>query len=602
MNKLWELNNGGGYTDTQIDYLQTRLNNFCDFTIARMLAQRVKVDVPRLQNPETEEGELQKIRSFLRPSLSNLYDPFLFRDMDKAVDRLSLAIDKGEKILIYGDYDVDGTTSVALVYSFLKKYCTQNIDYYIPDRYTEGYGVSMQGVDYAAQNGCSLIIALDCGIKDNPRVDYSNSLGIDFIVCDHHTPGAELPNAVAVLDAKRSDNTYPFNELSGCGVGFKYMQALCIRRNIPFVNLLNYIDLTAVSIGSDIVPIVDENRILAYYGLKKLNGEEFSYNDQMLLLQPLTCFCAIKKEAGLAEKHVSMYDSVFMIGPRINACGRIDKGSQAVRLLITEDENEAAEFAKKISDYNNERKDLDRDITETALETLRNEPNNDTNAATVVYGDNWHKGVVGIVASRLTETYYRPTIVFSKIGDTLTGSARSVSDFNLYDAIDNCRNFLSGFGGHKFAAGLNLKFENYQNFKSSFLEYVKNHIQTSQKTPKVLIEQFIDFSVINSKFYDRLIQFEPFGPENTEPIFATRNVVDCGSTRRVGKNLEHLRLEVMDSTGVCLVGIAFGMADYYTRIHNGEKFDICYTVQKNEFRGNVSLQLMVVDIKMKETV
>ena len=597
MDKLWELNGGGGYSDEDIEYLQGRLNNFCDFTIARMLAQRTKVDVSRLRNPETEEDELQKLRSFLRPSLSNLHDPFLFRDMDKAVERLSMAIDRGEKILIYGDYDVDGTTSVALVYSFLKKYCTQNLDYYIPDRYTEGYGVSMQGVDYAHKSGCTLIIALDCGIKDNPRVDYSNSLGIDFIVCDHHTPGAELPNALAVLDAKRIDNTYPFNELSGCGVGFKYMQALCIRRNIPFVNLLNYIDLTAVSIGSDIVPIVDENRVLAYFGIKKLNGEEFEYNKEKLTLQPLTCFRAIKKEAGLSERHVSMYDSVFMIGPRINACGRIDKGSQAVRLLITEDEGEAAEFAKMISDYNNERKDLDRDITETALETLRNEPGNDTNAATVVYGDNWHKGVVGIVASRLTETYYRPTIVFSKIGDTLTGSARSVADFNLYDAIDSCRNFLSGFGGHKFAAGLNLKFENYHDFKKAFLEYVKNHIQTSQKIPKVLIEQFIDFSVINAKFYDRLQQFEPFGPENSEPVFATQNVVDCGGSRKVGKTLEHLRLEIMDSTGTCLVGIAFGMSAFYDRIHKGEKFDICYTIQQNVFRNTVSLQLMVNDIK-----
>ncbi|MBO7142692.1 MAG: single-stranded-DNA-specific exonuclease RecJ [Bacteroidales bacterium] len=600
MDKIWELNSGGNFTDSQIAFLHSKLNNFCDIPLTRMLAQRVGVDFDLLQNAQTCDSELQKIRSFLRPSLSNLHDPFLFRDMDKAVERLSLAIDNGEKILIYGDYDVDGTTSVALVYSFLKKYCTQSIDYYIPDRYTEGYGVSMQGVDYAAQKGCSLIIALDCGIKDNPRVDYSNSLGIDFIVCDHHTPGAELPNAVAVLDAKRDDNTYPFNELSGCGVGFKYMQALCIRRNIPFVNLLNYIDLVAVSIGSDIVPIVNENRVLAYFGLKKLNGEEFEFNNEKLGLQPLTCFRAIKKEAGLAEKHVSMYDSVFMIGPRINACGRIDKGSQAVRLLITEDEDEAEEFAKMISDYNNERKDLDRDITETALETLRHEPGNDTNAATVVYGDNWHKGVVGIVASRLTETYYRPTIVFSKIGDTLTGSARSVSDFNLYDAIDSCRNFLTGFGGHKFAAGLNLKFENYHNFKTAFLEYVKNHIQTSQKTPKVLIEQFIDFSVINSKFYDRLQQFEPFGPENTEPIFATKNVVDCGGSRKVGKNLEHLRLEVMDCTGVCLVGIAFGMSAFYDRIHNGEKFDICYTVQQNVFRNTVSLQLMVNDIKFSK--
>lgn len=456
----------------------------------------------------------------------------------------------------------------------------------------------MKGVDYAAENGCNLIIALDCGIKDNPRVDYANSKGIDFIVCDHHTPGDQLPDAVAVLDAKRVDNTYPYIELSGCGVGFKFMQALCIKRNIPFTNLLNYIDLVAVSIGSDIVPITGENRILAYFGLKKLNGQPFVYNQTTLALQPLISLNAIKTESGFENKALTIYDSVFSIGPRINAAGRIDKGSEAVKLLITEDPEEAKAFALKISDYNKERKDLDRDITETALRTLNNDPQNAENASTVVYGDNWHKGVVGIVASRLTETYYRPTIVLSKIGDMLTGSARSVSDFDLYAAIDSCRDYLTGFGGHKFAAGLNLKFENYQLFKNSFENYVREHIKPSQKVQKVLIEQFIDFSVITPDFYNKLQDFEPFGPENSEPIFATKNVVDTGGSRLVGKTGEHLRLEVMDKTGTCLVGIAFGMANYYDRIHNGEKFDMCYTIQKNEFRGTVTLQLMVVDIKM----
>ena len=588
MNKLWEINNYSAFSDEEICCFNKKLNNyFSDISLTKMIVQRVGMD-------------LNAVREFLRPNLSKLHDPFLYKDMDKAVNRLCTALNNNEKILIYGDYDVDGTTSVALVYSFLKRYCTTNIDYYIPDRYTEGYGVSMQGVDYAANNGCSLIIALDCGIKDNPRVDYANTKGIDFIVCDHHTPGAELPDAVAVLDAKRCDNTYPYPELSGCGVGFKFMQALCISRNIPFANLLNYIDLVAVSIGSDIVPITGENRVLAFFGLKKLNAEPFTFNETILTLQPLIALDAIKREAGFDNKKLTIYDSVFTIGPRINAAGRIDKGSEAVKLLITEDVEEAKSYAKQISDYNKERKDKDREITETALNILSADPENSENAATVVYGENWHKGVVGIVASRLTETYYRPTIVLSKIGDMLTGSARSVSDFDLYAAIDSCHDYLTGFGGHKFAAGLNLKFENYKGFKQSFETYVRQHIQPSQKIQKVLIEQYIDFSVITPDFYNKLQDFEPFGPENPEPIFATKKVVDVGRSRLVGKTGEHLRLEIMDATGTCMVGIAFGMSAFYPRIHNGEKFDICYTIQKNEFRGTVSLQLMVVDIKMED--
>ena len=590
MNKLWEINDYSSFSIDEINCFNNKLNNyFSDISLTKMIIQRVGMD-------------LNAVREFLRPNLSKLHDPFLYKDMDKAVNRLCTALNNNEKILIYGDYDVDGTTSVALVYSFLKRYCTPNIDFYIPDRYTEGYGVSMQGVDYAANNGCSLIIALDCGIKDNPRVDYANTKGIDFIVCDHHTPGAELPNAVAVLDAKRSDNTYPYPELSGCGVGFKFLQALCISRNIPFTNLLNYIDLVAVSIGSDIVPITGENRILAYFGLKKLNGEPFIYNQTTLALQPLIALNAIKSEAGFENKKLTIYDSVFTIGPRINAAGRIDKGSEAVKLLITQDVDEAKMYAKQISDYNKERKDKDHEITETALRTLNADPENAENAATVVYGENWHKGVVGIVASRLTESFYRPTIVLSKIGDMLTGSARSVSDFDLYAAIDSCRDYLTGFGGHKFAAGLNLKFENFKDFKQSFENYVRQHIKPSQKIQKVLIEQYIDFSVITPDFYNKLQDFEPFGPENPEPIFATKNVVDTGRSRLVGKTGEHLRLEIMDYTGTCIVGIAFGMSAFYERIHNGEKFDICYTVQKNEFRGTISLQLMVIDIKMEESL
>ncbi len=467
--------------------------------------------------------DVDKANCFIRPKLENLHDPFLFNDMEKAVDRLEKAVENNEKILVYGDYDVDGTTAVALVYSFLREFYPFNIFYYVPDRYTEGYGVSFKGVDYAVEKKCTLIIALDCGIKDNARIEYANYKGIDFIVCDHHTPGVELPKAVAVLDAKRADNKYPFDELSGCGVGFKFMQAVCIRRNIPLETLLKYIDLTAVSIGSDIVPIVDENRILAYYGLKKLNGEEFSFSGKKLRFEPLPCFKAVKKEAKLDGKTITMTDSVFMIGPRINAAGRIHLGRDAVRLLTTSDMTEAEKFAKEISDYNQTRKDLDRSITTEALEKLSLDENNLQKSTTVVYGDNWHKGVVGIVASRLTETYFRPTIVFTKIGETLTGSARSVSDFNLYEAIDSCSEFLTAFGGHKFAAGLNLKFENFKPFAQKFEGYVKSHILPSQKNPEIKIEREIDFRTITEDFYKKMKEFEPFGPGNPEPFLYARS-------------------------------------------------------------------------------
>ncbi len=542
--------------------------------------------------------DVDKANCFIRPKLENLHDPFLFNDMEKAVDRLEKAVENNEKILVYGDYDVDGTTAVALVYSFLREFYPFNIFYYVPDRYTEGYGVSFKGVDYAVEKKCTLIIALDCGIKDNARIEYANYKGIDFIVCDHHTPGVELPKAVAVLDAKRADNKYPFDELSGCGVGFKFMQAVCIRRNIPLETLLKYIDLTAVSIGSDIVPIVDENRILAYYGLKKLNGEEFSFSGKKLRFEPLPCFKAVKKEAKLDGKTITMTDSVFMIGPRINAAGRIHLGRDAVRLLTTSDMTEAEKFAKEISDYNQTRKDLDRSITTEALEKLSLDENNLQKSTTVVYGDNWHKGVVGIVASRLTETYFRPTIVFTKIGETLTGSARSVSDFNLYEAIDSCSEFLTAFGGHKFAAGLNLKFENFKPFAQKFEGYVKSHILPSQKNPEIKIEREIDFRTITEDFYKKMKEFEPFGPGNPEPIFCTRGVSDMGS-KIVGSDKRHLRLEIVDQTGITKIGIAFGKADFYEKIKNGHPFDICYTLDLNAFNGISNVQLVVKDIKLQ---
>ncbi len=601
MEKVWNIRNRDidGHMVTEF---QKKLNGYLDFQLTKMIVSRLGCDV-------------DAVRRFLRPDLSMLHDPYLFRDMDKAIDRLCRAIDGGENIMVYGDYDVDGTTSVALVYSFLREYFVDNnldaarLSYYVPDRYTEGYGVSFKGVDKAISCRCTLIIALDCGIKDNPRISYAKEKGVDFIVCDHHTPGDVLPDAVAVLDAKRADNTYPFDELSGCGVGFKLMQALCIRKNIPITRLFNYIDYTAVSIGSDIVPIVDENRVLAYYGIRKLNSLPLRYNRQDIPAGPRTCFRAIMAVAGLLDeslpkagrRYVSITDSVFMIGPRINAAGRMRSGIEAVNLMITSDYDEARLFAEDISDYNEERKKADHDITESALRTLESDPMNSSKFSTVVYGDGWHKGVVGIVASRLTEHYFRPTIVLSKMGDMLTGSARSVSDFNLYDAIDSCREYLTAFGGHKFAAGLSLKYENIDKFKAGFEKYVSEHVTESQRRPVVDIEQYISFSDITFDFYNKLQMFEPFGPENPEPVFATRNVVALNGTKPCGKTepQEHLRLVATDGSGVTITGIGFGLAEYYPQII-GRPFQLCYTIAVNEFRGKKSLQIMVRDVKVGE--
>ena len=578
MENIWKLR-PSKYDDAALNDFCNRLHGHLTPTLALMMLDRVGDDV-------------EAVRGFLRPSLSMLHDPFLYKDMDKAVDRILAAIDGDESIMVYGDYDVDGTTSVALVYSFLKKEFFYDVDtdrlcYYIPDRYSEGYGVSFKGVDTAVERGCTLIIALDCGIKDNPRIDYAKTKGIDFVVCDHHTPGEDLPKAFAVLDAKRHDNTYPYNELSGCGVGFKLLQALCIRRNIAIENLYEYLDLVAVSIISDIVPITGENRVLAYFGLQKIN------------VNPMTCIAAIKTDAGLAEKNITVDEALFAIGPRINAAGRMRSGMDAVKLLISNDFYEAVDFAKEISHYNDDRKEADRSITECALAMLQSDPENSKKTSTVVCGNEWHKGVVGIVASRLTETYYRPTIVLSRNGDMLTGSARSVSDFNLYDAIDSCRQYLTAFGGHKFAAGLSMKAEVYDDFRRDFEDYVSSHIQDYQKRPTITIERYISFAEITDDFYRKLQEFQPFGPENPEPIFATRGVVNYGKTRAVGKELpqKHLRLEVMDASKTKMVGIGFGLAAFADVLKAGKAVDICYTVVQNEFNGRKSLQLMVKDIK-----
>ncbi len=523
-------------------------------------------------------------KAYFRPDISNLHDPFLMKDMNKAVERLERALGKSEKILIYGDYDVDGTTSVALVYSFLKKY-TEHIGFYVPDRYKEGYGISKAGIDYAHENKFTLVIALDCGIKAIEKIEYANQKKIDFIICDHHTAGDKIPEACAVLDPKQKDCMYPDKNLSGCGVGFKFLQAYSARNNIAFSELMQYIDLVVVSIASDIVPIIGENRILAYHGLKKLNKN------------PIKGLEIIKKVAGIKEKNMSISDCVFKIGPRINAAGRIKSGAASVNLLISDYNKTAYEYANQINTYNDERKDLDRDITHDALRKIGNSIDLKNRRSTVLFDENWHKGVVGIVASRLTETYYRPTIILTESNGLATGSARSVSDFNIYDAIDSCSHLLENFGGHKFAAGLTLKIENIEKFSECIEKYVSETITPEQQVPEIVVDTELSFAEIDKKFYSVMSQMAPFGPENMSPVFITRQVVDTGKSGKVGNNKEHLKLEITDVEGTIMTGIAFSIKpEYFKPIFEKKPFSICYSVDKNEFRGNTSLQLRVKEI------
>lgn len=524
-------------------------------------------------------------RTFIRPSLDQLHDPFLMRDMDKAVSRLTSAVEHNEKILIYGDYDVDGTTAVALVYTYLSSFY-QNLDFYIPDRYTEGYGISFKGVDYAAEQGCRLIIALDCGIRSDDKVSYARERGIDFIICDHHLPGNTIPDAVAVLDAKRKDNTYPFNELSGCGVGFKLMQAYAQQHNRPFEQLIPLLSLTAMAVASDIVPVVDENRLLAHFGILQLNNQPSVGMQQLIQL------------AGIEQGKLQMYDLQFKIGPRINACGRIRSGREAVRLLITTDPQEAAEISNLVNENNEKRRSLDHDITDAALEQLRQDPDNDTHCSTVVCGEHWHKGVLGIVASRLTETYYRPTIVLSEEDGMVSGSARSAGGFDIYAAIDSCNDLLTNFGGHLYAAGLSMKAENLPEFKRRFEQYVSAHILPEQKQPIIQVEEELDFQDITNRFYDVIRCLQPFGPGNPSPVFVTYNVCNYRYTKAVGKQNEHLKLDVTDRTGY-MQGIAFCKGSFALALQNGNNADICYELQQNTFNGKTTLQMMVQDIKMR---
>ena len=527
-------------------------------------------------------------RAFFRPDLGDLHDPFLMKDMDKAVERLTKAMRKNEKILIYGDYDVDGTTSVSLVYKFLIQIYS-NLDFYIPDRYDEGYGISIKGIDYAAENGFSLVVALDCGIKAVEKVKYAASKGIDFIICDHHTPDKELPPAVAVLDSKREDCTYPYKHLSGCGVGFKLIQAFAQINNIDFQHLIPLLDLVALSIASDIVPITGENRILAFYGLKQLNTN------------PSTGVKAILEVCGLKDKEISISDIVFKIGPRINASGRMKLASEAVELLVSRDYAFAFEKSGTINEYNNDRKDLDKNITDEALSVIKTDESYAARKSIVVYKPDWHKGVIGIVASRLSEEYYKPSIVLTKSNGFASGSARSVPGFDIYKAIESCRDLLENFGGHMYAAGLTMKEENVEKFTRRFEEFVAENILEEQTYPQIEIDAVLQFNEITPKFFRVLKQFGPFGPGNMKPIFESKNVYDFGSSRLVGKEQEHLKLELIDSSSENVMsGIAFRMFEYNDHLKALNPLDICYTLEENNFNGNTNIQLMIRDIKKVE--
>ena len=530
----------------------------------------------------------QEAKAFFSPDLSYLHDPFLMKDMNIAVDRLSTAIKKNEKILVYGDYDVDGTTAVALVYSFLKEQYS-NVEYYIPDRYKEGYGVSFQGIDFAVANNCKLLITLDCGIKAVEKIKYARTKGIDVIVCDHHYPGSEIPAAVAVLDPKQPGCSYPYKELSGCGVGFKLIHAYSRIQSIPFSSIANYLDLVAVSIASDIVPITGENRVLAYFGLKQLNES------------PRIGLKEIIREAEVSRA-LTVEDIVFKIGPRINAAGRMEAGSKAVELLVCNDVKAAEGFSKEISSFNTERRSIDRSITTEAMRMISDNQRSVNARTTVLYNPSWKKGVIGIVASRLIETYYRPTVILTESNGFATGSARSVQGYDLYQAIEACSDLLESFGGHMFAAGLTLKKENIQPFMERFEQFVNSTITEDQLLPRVSIDTELSFNEINEEFFKIMSQFQPFGPENMSPIFVSRNVFDTGSGKMVGSNGEHLKLDLCQdsSTVKSISAIAFNQANHFEYIRDGNPFDICYSIEMNEFRGNRNLQINIRDIRTPE--
>jgi len=549
-------------------------------SIARLLVLR------GIKSPED-------VRDFFYPSLSQLPDPFLMRDMKKAVERLNQALGAKEKVMVYGDYDVDGTTAVALVYRYLRNFYS-NVEYYIPTRDDEGYGISVQGIDYAESIGVKLIIVLDCGIKAVDEIAYAKSKGIDFIICDHHVPDDVLPDAAAILNPKLVDDKYPYKDLSGCGVGYKFMQGFAKSNGIgDMYDLENSLDLLAVSIAADLVPLTGENRILAHYGIKRLN------NNPCIGLRSILRLCRLHK------KEITISDIIFKIGPLINASGRMQSGQDSVALLVAKNTTAAYEITKKIDRYNQNRKELDRNITEEANAIIENHKEEmGSKKPIVLYNKDWHKGIIGIVASRLSELYFRPSVVLTYSNDGFaTGSSRSVRGFDIYSAIKSNRDLLENFGGHTNAVGLTLKVENIPEFKKRLEEYVESHIETEQVTPSIDVDCELSFDEINDSFMRYMKLFNPFGPENQKPVFITRNCHDAGTSKLVGKKLEHIKLDIVDSNSDKVMnGIAFGMGEYYERIKNNEPFDIIYTVEENHHRNSVSTQLLIKGIRMSNDV
>ena len=555
---------------------------------------------PVLANLLVQRGidTVEKADRFFKPSLAHLHDPFLMKDMDKAVARVEQAVRNGEKIMVYGDYDVDGTTAVALVYKFLRQIGHTNLLFYIPDRYTEGYGISVKGIDFAARKGVSLVITVDCGIKATEKVVYAKQKGVDFIICDHHLPAEEIPRAVAVLDPKRPDCHYPFDELSGCGVGFKLVQAYAQKNGIPFEQITHLLDLLVVSIASDIVPLSDENRVLAHYGLKKLNDS------------PWEGLSSIIKICGLDNHTISIDDIVFKIGPRINAAGRMrmdqndenaapSGGHAAVSLLIEGDAKMAIELGNDIDSFNQDRKNIDRKVTIEAHNYIESNPELKARKSTVIYNPKWMKGIVGIVASRLIETYYRPTVVLTMSNGLVTGSARSIQGFDLYQAVESCSDLLENFGGHMYAAGLTMKPENVEEFTRRFNDYVEKNIDPQTLIPQVDIDSPLLFSDITPEFNRQLNCFQPFGPGNSAPVFATYAVSNHGDAKLVGADLEHLRMDLMqrEKPNTTIPTIAFQQPTHYEWVRTGRPIDVCYQIVENHYRGSVSTQLRIKDIK-----
>ena len=528
-------------------------------------------------------------KRYFRPQLADLINPFLMKDMDVAVDRINDAMGRKERIMVYGDYDVDGCTSVALVYKFLQQFYS-NIEYYIPDRYEEGYGLSTKGIEYAHKQDVKLIIILDCGIKAFDEINYAKNLGIDFIICDHHVPDDTMPNAVAILNPKRPDDTYPFKHLCGCGVGFKLMQAFAKNNNIPFSRLISLLDFCAVSIAADIVPVTDENRILAYHGLKQINQN------------PNIGLKAIIDVCGLQGREISMSDIIFKIGPRINASGRMENGKMSVDLLVEKDYLNALQKAHQIDTYNEQRKDIDKQMTEEANQIVARLESQKHQSAIVIYDENWKKGVIGIVASRLTEMYFRPTVVICRDGELATGSARSVTGFDVYSAIKSCSDLLINFGGHTYACGLTLRWTDVPKFCRRFHEYVEENILPTQIEPTLDIDAEIDFKDINKRLHNDLKRFAPFGPCNTKPIFCTRGVYDYGTSKVVGREQEHIKLELVDSKSSNVInGIAFGQSASARYIKSKRSFSIAYTIEENIYKRG-TMQLQIEDIRPEEDV